>query len=173
MQTTTIITSLIVVHLHPNFSFNYWFFDFVRRLWFHSICEAPFVAVKYSKWDFGLDFNALVNFSKIFASMKKKWVFPHKLLFMDLSFFALGLVFLIKVLWCWIELCVEICILVCHVVIWGLFKFGFMPFVLLRKKIYIVATATMVGQGVAWRHFARFASSTFSASFQGSYRNGN
>jgi hypothetical protein len=48
-----------------------------------------------------------------------------------------------------------------------------MPFVLLRKKIYIVATATMVGQGVAWRHFARFASSTFSASFQGSYRNGN
>ncbi len=99
---------------------------------------------------------------QIFVGMKKKWMFSRKLLYVDLSIFALGLL-IIVIFWCWILLYIGICILVCHVAIWGLFKFGFLPFLLLCKSFWIVATTTMARQGVAWWHFARFASSNFFA----------
>lgn len=113
--------------------------------------------------DFGLDCNALVVFSEIFV-WKKKWVFSRKLLFLDLSSFALGLRLLIAVFWCWIQLCLGIRILVCRAAIWGLFKSSFLRFLLLHKAFCIVAVATMAGRGAAWRRFARSASSNFSAS---------
>ncbi len=43
-----------------------------------------------------MGYNALVSFSEIFARIKKKWVFSHKLLFMNLFTFALGLFLLLE-----------------------------------------------------------------------------